>query len=67
MPRKSLCKDDIINYVHPELETLKALFSSLNLKASVAAVDFIKTVIEFELNRIFNSDISTKDTDKNNV
>ena len=55
MPRKNLSKDDIMSYVHPELKTLKALFSSLNLKASVKAVDFMQTVLEFELNRTFKT------------
>ena len=67
MPRKTLCKDDIINYVHPELETLKALFSSLNLKASMAAVDFAENVFELELNRVLNPDLKTsEDFEENN-
>lgn len=61
MARKTLCREDIIKYAQPELETLKALFASLNLKSSVAAVDFAKTVFEFELNRNFSTDV-TKET-----
>ena len=63
MARKNLCKDDIVKYVQPEFETLKALFASLNLKASTAAIDFAKTVFETELNRTFNI-LSTDKTDE---
>ena len=65
MQRKTLCKDDIIAYVRPELETLKALFSSLKLKASAKAIDFVQTVLEFELNRASTPLLSSSHHEEN--
>lgn len=64
MARKTLCKADITRYARPELEMLKALFSSLNLKASVAAIDFTETIFETELNRAFNAGATDETCEK---
>lgn len=55
MLKENLQKDDIINYIHPEFEVLKAFFLSLNLKESFITLDILQSIFKFEVNQNFNS------------
>ena len=51
MPRRTLCKEDIANYVNSEFETLKAFLSELHLKNCELALSLLEDVFEDELDR----------------
>ena len=51
MTETVLSKDDIKDYVLPQLKTLEALFLSLKLKGTLVALDFLENVLEVELDQ----------------
>lgn len=55
MPRRTLRKEDIANYVNSEFETLKAFLSELHLKNCELALSLLEDIFEDELDRRYGN------------
>lgn len=56
MPQKNLCKDDIMEYILPEFETLRAFFATLHLKNTNLAFSLLENVFENELEQRYKDE-----------
>ena len=54
MTETVLSKNDIKDYVMPQLKTLEALFLSLKLNGTLVALDFLEDVLEVELDQTYS-------------
>ena len=58
MTKTVLSKDDIKDYVSPQLKTLEALFLNLKLKSTLIALDFLEEVLAVELDQNYSKTLN---------
>ena len=53
MTERVLSKNDIEDYVLPQLKVLEALFSGLKLKGTLISLDLLENVLDIELDQSY--------------